>query len=145
MKAEGVSFGKRKGAVYTPTLVLWGLLWQALSTGPSRSHEAVVGHLRILCVRLSIRPPSPDKGAYWRARAKIPVRAVQRLTLQIADQLEANAPDTWRRCNRHVKIVDGTTFIGPATAANQAEWPPSRHCFVNVGMWNWISAPSRFT
>jgi len=133
MTAEGVSFGKRKGAVYTPALVLWSLLWQALATGPSRSYKAVVGQLRILCVSLSIRPPSPDKGAYWRACAKIPVRAVQRLTLQIADQLEADAPGTWRWCNRHVKIVDGTTFMVPDTQANQAEWPQSTSQKAGIG------------
>ena len=125
MAAEGVSFGNRKNAVYTPALVLWGLLWQALATGPSRSYQAVVAQLRILCVRLSIRPPSPDKGAYWRACAKIPARAMQRLTLQVVDQLETCVPRDGLPCTRPVKIVDGTTFTVPDTEANQAEWPQS--------------------
>lgn len=123
MTGEGVTFGQKKNAVYTPALVLWGLLWQALASGAERSYEAAVNRLCILCVSLSLQVPSADRGAYWRACAKIPPRAVQRLALQVADQLEANMPEAHLWCKRHVKIVDGTTFMAPDTAANQAAWP----------------------
>jgi len=42
MTGEGVTFGRKKNAVYTPALVLWGLLWQALATGAERSYETAL-------------------------------------------------------------------------------------------------------
>ncbi len=64
----------------------------------------------VLCVLLGRRPPSPDTGAYCRARAKLPERVLSRLVYDLADSLESRVPADWLWQGRHVKIGDGTTL-----------------------------------
>ena len=122
---EDALFGQEEGAVYTPALTLWAFLSQVLHSGVERSCEAAVDRLRTLCVALSIRVPSPDSGAYCRARAKLSEDVLERLTYEVADDLEEAVPKDWLWYGRHVKIVDGSTLQVPDTEANQAEWPQS--------------------
>ena len=82
---EDALFGQEEDAVYTPALTLWAFLSQVLHSGVERSCEAAVDRLRTLCVALSIRVPSPDSGAYCRARAKLSEDLLQRLTYEVAD------------------------------------------------------------
>jgi len=85
---EDALFGEQEEDRYTAPLTLWTFLLQVLQTGVARSCNAAVERLRTLCAELEIPAPSPDSGAYCRARAKVPERALQRLTYQVADGLE---------------------------------------------------------
>ena len=120
---EDALFGEQEEDRYTAPLTLWTFLLQVLQTGVARSCNAAVERLRTLCAELEIPAPSPDSGAYCRARAKLPERALERLTYRVADGLEAQAPAAWKWCNRDVKIADGSTLLLPDTEANQAAWP----------------------
>ena len=120
---EGVAFGDQPDDVYTPALTLWAFLSQAIHSGVQRSCNAAVERVRTLCLALGLRAPSPDSGAYYRARAKLPESALRRLTYKVADALEEAAPEAWLRWGRHVKMVDGSTLTMPDTEQNQAEWP----------------------
>jgi putative transposase len=122
---EDALFGEDENAVYTPALTLWTSLSQVLHAGVERSCEAAVDRLRTLCVALSIRVPSSDSGAYCRARSKLSEDVLQRLTYEVADELEEAVPEEWLWYGRHAKIVDGSTLLVPDTDANQAEWPQS--------------------
>jgi len=120
---EDALFGEEEDDVYTAPLTLWAFLLQVLNSGAERSCNAAVERLRSLCLLLGIPAPSPDSGAYCRARAKLSEAVLQRLTLQAAEALEAQVPSEWLWRGRHVKIADGSTLMTPDTEANQKAWP----------------------
>jgi hypothetical protein len=121
---EQVNFAEEnEDAVYTPALVLWALLSQALFKGEQRSCMAAVARLRALLTVLGLRPPALNNGTYCRARAKLPESLFTRLIRQVASGCEALLPTEQLWQGRHVKLVDGTTVTMPATDANQAVYP----------------------
>ncbi len=124
--AEDACFGEDEEDVYTPALTLWGWLAQVMQAEKARSCVAAVARITALCVALGRKPPSPDTGAYCRARAKLPERVLQRLVYTVADGLEPHVPGDWLWLGRHVKMVDGTTLLTPDTDANQEVWPQAR-------------------
>jgi putative transposase len=124
--AENACFAEDEDDIYTPALTLWGWLAQVMHAGKARSCVAAVARITALCVALGREPPSPDTGAYCRARAKLPERVLQRLVYTVADGLESRVPADWLWLNRHVKMGDGTTLLTPDTDANQAVWPQQR-------------------
>src|SRR5271155_2787598 len=113
---EGVTFGE--GDVYTPALTLWAFLSQMLFKDEQRSCLAAVARVIVLLVSLEQRPCSDDTGAYCRARAKLPVPIIRRLTTQVADGCEKQVPGEWLWKGRHVHLVDGSTISMPDTPAN---------------------------
>jgi putative transposase len=121
--AEDACFGEDEDDIYTPALTLWGWLSQAMHAEKARSCVAAVTRITALCVALGRKPPSPDTGAYCRARAKLPERVLQRLVYTVGDGLESRVPVDWLWLGRHVKMGDGTTLLTPDTDANQEAWP----------------------
>jgi putative transposase len=120
---EGVSFGQGDGNVYTPALTLWAFLSQVLFKDEQRSCLAAGARVIVRLVSLEQRPCSDDTGTYCRARAKLPVAIIRRLTTQVADGCEKQVPGEWLWKGRHVHLVDGSTISMPDTPANQAEYP----------------------
>jgi putative transposase len=118
---EGVAFGATTRSVYNPAVVLWAFLSQVL--GPDKSCRAAVLRVLVLVVTLERGPCSTDTGLYCRARAKLPVALLRRLTYEVADQLEQAVPAPWLWKGRHVHLVDGTTVTAPDTPENQAAYP----------------------
>ena len=125
-EAEDACFAQGDGDIYTPAITLWAFLSQTLHAGRLRSCAAAVSRVIVLCVALGRRPPSPDTGAYCRARAKLPERVLQRLVYDLADELESRVPADWLWHGRHVKMADGTTLTAPDTPENQKAWPQPR-------------------
>jgi putative transposase len=120
---EDALFGEDENSVYTPAITLWAFLSQVLQAGVHRSCNAAVDRIKTLCVALGIRAPSPDSGAYCRARAKLSEDVLERLTYQVADDLEVRVPKDWLWYGRHVVNVDGSSVTAPDTEANQIAWP----------------------
>jgi hypothetical protein len=120
---EDALFGQGKDDVYTPALTLFGFLSQVMHTGADRACTATVKRLRTCCLALGIRAPSPDTGAYCRARAKLPNVVLENLAYAVADELEAQTPKESLWHGRSVKIADGSTLMAPDTEENQEEWP----------------------
>jgi len=120
---EGVSFANEEDTVYTPAITLWAFLSQVLFKGEQRSCLAAVARVIVLLVTLGRKPCAKNSGAYCRARARLPERVIQRLTLEVAHGCERQLPRRWLWHGRHVKLVDGTTVSMPDTDANQAEYP----------------------
>jgi hypothetical protein len=116
-------FGQDEDDVYTPALTLIGFLYQVMASGAGRSCNAAVEFIRSLCLSLGIRAPSPDSGAYCRARAKLSTGGIQQLTYLVADKLEQQVPADWLWYRMHVKIADGSTLMAPDTQENQEAWP----------------------
>jgi putative transposase len=123
-REEGVHFADTPNAVYTPAVTLWAFLNQCLSD--TTSCVAAVARVIVLLASLSRPPCSAATGAYCLARAKLPVRFLQRLTYHAGEALEEQAEPGWLWHGRHVKLVDGTCLSAPDTAANQAVYPQSR-------------------
>lgn len=111
--------------VYTAAVTLWAFLSQVLHKGEMRSCAAAVARVVVLMTALS-RDCSDNTGAYCRARAKLPLAVLQRLTYQVADGSEERVPQHWLWKGRHVHLADGTTASAPDTAANQTSFPQSQ-------------------
>jgi len=121
--AEDACFGEDEDDIYTPALTLWGWLGQVMQAEKARSCVAAVARITVLCVALGRDPPSPDTGAYCRARAKLLEPVLRRLVYTVGDGLESRVPADWLWLGRHVKMGDGTTLLTPDTDANQEVWP----------------------
>lgn len=120
---EGVSFAEGEDDVYTPSVTLWAFLSQVLFKDEQRSCVAAVARVVVLLVALGKKPCSEKTGAYCKARAKLPKKVIQRLTLDVAHGCERQLPEDWLWHGRHVHLVDGTTVSMPDTSENQAEYP----------------------
>jgi hypothetical protein len=118
---EGVDFGATSRSVYNPALTLWAFLSQVLSA--DKSCRAAALRVLVLVVALERGPCSTDTGLYCRARAKLPTVLLQRLTYDVADQLDQAVPKHWLWKGRLVTLVDGTTVTAPDTEDNQKRWP----------------------
>jgi putative transposase len=116
-------FAEFEDDVYTPALTLWAFLSQALSKDHQRSCRAAVARVVVLLVSLGKPACSDNTGAYCRARAKLPVVAIRRLTTEVADGCEQRLPTPWLWKGLHVHLVDGTTVSMPDTTDNQAAYP----------------------
>ncbi len=124
--AEDACFGEDKDDIYTPALTLWGWLAQVMHAEKARSCVMAVARITALCVALGREPPSPDTGAYCRARAKLLEPVLRRLVYTVGDGLESRVPADWLWLGRHVKLGDGTTALAPDTDANREVWPQQR-------------------
>ena len=121
------------GVFYTPALTLWAFLSQVLHREEHRSCVAAVARVIVLCVALGREPCADNTGAYCRARARLPLVLVQRLTYHVADLAEAQVPDAWLWKSKHVHLIDGTTVSTPDTPELQAEYPQPRTQKPGVG------------
>ena len=111
--------------VYTAAVTLWAFLSQVLYSREQRSCAAAVARVVVLMAALN-RECSDNTGAYCRARTRLPVAVIQRLTLEVADQSEQRVPQHWLWRGRHVHLVDGSTVSMPDTPDNQAAFPQAR-------------------
>jgi hypothetical protein len=109
--------------IFSTEVVLWAFLAQCLRDGKQAACEAAVKDIMIGLLQRKQTPPSGDTGDYCRARAKLNLRALQRLVTESARQLEDQAEASWLWEGRHAKLVDGFTFTMPDTPDNQAEFP----------------------
>jgi hypothetical protein len=121
----GLDFGHGANDIWTPALTLWTWLGQCLSA--SKSCVAAVARAMVLRIGLGLPPCSAATGAYCKARAKLPEALLQRLTLQVGEAVERQAPDAWRWYGRRVLLTDGAELSMPDTPANQEAYPqPAR-------------------
>lgn len=122
---QGVAFAQEADGIYSPPITLWAFLSQVLFKNEQRSCAAAVSRVVVLLVALEQQPPSGDTGTYCRARAKLPVSIIRRLSREVADGCERAICKEWLWHGHHVKLVDGTTASMPDTKDNQAEYPQS--------------------
>jgi putative transposase len=131
-------------ALYTPALVLWALLSQALFKGEQRSCNAAVTRIAAWWAAQGRVINDTNSGAYCRARKKIPAELVAHLVRTIANRVEQssdlaeplddqNAQESLTpRAIAEVKsksvagrilMVDGFTVDAADTPENQEEYP----------------------
>jgi hypothetical protein len=121
---EEVHFGSAVGNIYSVAVTLWTFLAPVLSK--EKACVAAVARILVLRVALGLEPCAGETSAYCKARAKLPERFLQRLTLEVGQQVERQAPTSWCWKGRHVFLADGSTVTMPDTPANQAAYPQPR-------------------
>lgn len=107
--------------VYTPSVTVWALVSQMLNKDKSCKNAVS----RVIVDRISKGEsiPSSDPSAYNQARQRFPEQALNDLTLQSGQDLEARVPrgKLWK--GRHVEIIDGSTLLMADTPKNQDAYP----------------------
>jgi hypothetical protein len=67
-----------------------------------------------------------NTGPYCKARMRLPLRLVLRLSRAVAQRLSAGQAEHWKWRGREIKLVDGTTVSMPDTQDNWDSFPPSK-------------------
>jgi hypothetical protein len=108
---------------WPPHVTFWAFVAQALS--PKSSCREVVRRVEAWWRWGQLRSATTlTDSAYVQARQRLDLQTLRLIQRQVAWHLERNVnrKERWRE-GRSVKIVDGTSFSMPDTAANQAAWP----------------------
>lgn len=145
---ENVRFGIADEDVFTPAITLWAAVSQFLFLGPGRSCKAAAGRVVSLWAQISGRIVAQNAGNFCRAKAKIPVAVVRKITRRLAHQAELQAgkfddlrlpldalqaeerqsPSVIEQIRTQplggrIILVDGFTVDAPDTPENQAKYP----------------------
>jgi hypothetical protein len=113
--------GGQRQRIYTPWVTFVAFLGQVLSRG-SACREAV-RRVQVWCVAGKRRPPDESTSAYCQARARLPLERLRAAHEELGSWIERHAQDTWRWCDRAVKVLDGCGLSMPDTEENRARWP----------------------
>lgn len=106
---------------FPPTETLSMFLAQAM--GADRSCQSIVNQASMQRVMGGLPACSTHTGGYCRARQRLPLEMVSRLTQHLGELIDEHVPTAWRWQGRRVRIVDGTTVTMPDTPANQDTFP----------------------
>ena len=115
--------GSYRERVYPPLTTLGLFIGQALSADGA-CQDAVARHLSERSARGAAQC-SLSSGPYCKARSRLPLSLIERLTVSAGERLEETSCKNWKWRGRSVKLLDGTTVSMPDTQANQAAYPQS--------------------
>lgn len=121
-------------AIYSTVITLWAFLGQALREGKQASCQAAVAEVVTHQQQAGLPVPTADTGNYCRARAQLSDAALHDLMVEVAEQLEDQAPPAWLWKERHLKLIDGLTFTMPDTPLNQQAFPSPKSQAKGVGL-----------
>ena len=111
------------GRIYSTAVVVWSLLGQVLRDGKEAACQSAVARVVVYQEQRGAEVPTRDTGNYCRARKKLSEAALRDVSVEVANELEEQAPDAWLWKGRHAKLVDGFTFTMQDTPENQAGYP----------------------
>lgn len=109
--------GYHRERIYPPLTTLGLFIGQALSPDGA-CQDAVARHLSERTAQ-GVAPCSLSNGPYCKARQRLPLSLIERLSAAVGERLEAVSAAAWKWRGRAVKLVDGTTLTMPDTAVNQ--------------------------
>ncbi len=145
---DNVVFGIADEDVFTPAITLWAMVSQFLFKEEGRSCKVAAGRVVSLLAQTAGRVVAQNAGNFCRAKAKIPVETIKKITLRLASEEELHAvafddlvspleadqaedrlsprvitkirsvPITGR-----IIMADGFTIDGPDTPENQSKYP----------------------
>jgi hypothetical protein len=99
--------------------VFWAFLGQILTRGASC--RWALARLQAAAIARGRRPPQDSTSAYCQARRALSLAWLQTLFAALASWFEPRAHGSWY--GRTVRVMDGTGFSMPDTAANRKCWP----------------------
>lgn len=123
--------GNCRERVYGPLQTLLLFIEQVL--GADHSCQDAVARGLSQRVALGQLPCSLNNGPYCKARARLALSLVERLSREVGERLNVAQPAAWRWRGREVKLIDGTTVSMPDTPANQSEFPQSKNQKAGLG------------
>ncbi len=85
-------------------------------------HNAVSRIIAWLAVDV-LEFPSEDNSGYFQARKSNPSKILQKLFINVGNELESKTTPQENWCGRHVKVLDGSTVSMPDTIENQKAYP----------------------
>ncbi|MCG9893159.1 MAG: hypothetical protein MH252_19065 [Thermosynechococcaceae cyanobacterium MS004] len=95
-------------------MTLWTMMAQVLD--PDKSLSNAVKRIIAWIAAAGGDAPSPDTGAYSKARNKFSERVLRCLVPETAESLERTVPIAQQWCGRRVRVQDGTTLLMSDTA-----------------------------
>ena len=107
--------------LFPPTETLSMFLAQALSG--DRSCQQAVNDAAVKRLVGGLPQCSTNTGTSCKARARLPLEMIARLSRHTGRLIAEGAPSMWHWQGRPVRLVDGATVAMPDTAANQAAYP----------------------
>jgi len=120
--------------IYSTAVMVWSFLGQVLRDGKEASCQSAVTRVAAYQEQRGSAVPTPDTGDYCRARNKLSEAALRDVSMEVAAEIEQQAPDEWLWKGRHAKLVDGFTFTMPDTPKNQAEYPQPKSQKKGIGL-----------
>lgn len=120
-REEHVDFGRGVACVFTLPITLLAFVGQYLAG--QCTCVAAVARVIVLRVALGLERCAAGTGAYCKARAKLPEKFLRRLTGELGNGVEDQAPASWRWHNRRALLVDGFETILDDTQPNQTQYP----------------------
>jgi hypothetical protein len=118
-------------AIYSPSVVVWLMMWQRLQCG--RNLSAAVQELHWGAARNLMSDGKQQKeisgatGGYCQARQKLPRLIASAVSDRIVDELRAEMQEGWRGLQRPVFLIDGSTLQLPAQAELRRAFPPGHN------------------
>ena len=106
---------------FTPATTLGLFVSQALSRGNACS--TTVTEYNRERKRKGLSPICEDASAYCKARARLPVELIDRLSRQVIEIASNKTAAQWKWKGLNVYLVDGFVFRAPDTAENQKAYP----------------------
>ncbi len=139
-KIHGCRFAEDPACIYTPGVVLWGLLSQATAFGHECSLSSTVIRIGKLYAQRDDRVIGAGTGAYANARKRFDHRVLQTINHRVADVAESAFAQASKGEHRsgddglidriqqvrgvgRIFMIDGFTVTMTDTAANQEAWP----------------------
>ena len=113
---------------------MWGVGKRLTLTPKGLGHNAVSRIIAWLAGE-GLEIPSEDNSAYCQARKRLPEQLLQKLFINVGNELESQTTPENNWCGRHVKVLDGSTVSMPDTTDNQKALPPTQFSKSRV----WIS------
>ncbi len=122
LEEENIKYRKR---LYDPIITLWGFIHQVLD--PDKSCKNAVSFILSILYDGKEKLPSGNTGAYCKARKRLSLGFIIRLLRKTGKTIHQKASDGFLWCNRHVFLVDGSTFSMYDTPENQQEYPQAKN------------------
>jgi hypothetical protein len=115
---------KHRDSEYTPLRTLLLFIEQVL--GSDHSCQDAVARGASHEHRRKSAKINLNTGPYCKARMRLPLKLVLRLSRAVAQRLSSGQAEYWKWRGREVKLVDGTTVSMPDTPDNWKSFPSSR-------------------
>lgn len=117
--------------LFFPSRMFWLFLFQVLSPDGS-CREVLCKFLAWLAAEKG-KLAAASTAAYCKARAKLPLKGLQKLSGWIAQNVAGSETEADLWCGRKVKVIDGSCVSMPDTVQNQRAWPQPKSSAAGCG------------